>query len=141
MTMDDCGLNKYYFPSFTMPSLAKTWMEYHMYLRKVTKKECGCLLSGLFLTFISGRLWATKIIFTIPCISFWKAFRWKKNFWNRNTKSTDFVQYANFSRKSQPLKKIRHYKKFEFKVWKLFLPFFEIPCKKCTRMVSFWLKY
>ena len=37
----------------------------------------------------------------------------KKIFSNWSTKSADFVQYADFSIKSQPFKKIRHFENFQ----------------------------
>ena len=55
---------------------------------------------------VSGTIWAIRIY--LP-LQFLKSLDWKGNFSNWSTKPADFVQYADFSIESQPLKKICHF--------------------------------
>ena len=84
-------------------------------LQKVPpKKESNCFYHETVLGIcLQNPLSYKKIIsyYSNPQISFWRAFSRKGFFSNQSTISADFTQNADFSIKSQILKKIHHFKK------------------------------
>ena len=66
------------------------------------KRNLAVYFKQSFLPYISGTIRATKNLFTIACIIFWRAFSWERSFSNWSTKSADL---ADFPTKSQLLKK------------------------------------
>ena len=73
--------------------------------RNSQKKQSSCLLSNRFFGLnLRNHLSYKKISFPLLA-SVFEELLIKKDFSNWSTKSADFVQYADFSIKSQPLKK------------------------------------